>query len=804
MSYTFNPFTGNFDIVGTGGTTQFPTDLVSVTPSAGKIPVAGANGKIDSGWVDASSSAGSTLSAVSATLHRSPNAITALFVYDTSKDSDGGAWTEKCQHTSWYRESLNGKWLGTQTSESTARAVSGATTGDYYQLTTDGKFYALSAGSGVTEVFRGNKRSFPKLAAVVAEATSVTIYDLTESGNPMWMRFIATATATVANKYLLSGANALAATQGRVFVGGAGTDATGLTTIDFAKDMARLRLTSGYTWNGNLSMRNTVGGYTTIDAAVGGIVNATANAVATTVLLDAPVDLVTGLKIPTIAVATGGGASVIKHNGTVVNSSSTVALSGIRLNQRVLTFGRHSVTTFSWALNPGALGSSFVLDNANTVGNFTTSFAQSVRGGQGVLLRRQLGGRTISLLKHNEATIARSLTASLNEVFNTGWLMGDIRRCYLANSKTADRSYRAATATEAGTVTATAANTGADLIAYSGFSAANYIQEAYSAQLDFGTGEWTCSAWVSIPANNAAARTLVCREHSSGAYIRLGIDATSRLTATAHDGTTTRTVTTSASYNTATWLKARVNYTTDGKLAILVNGVEVASATGTALLTLNNSNAVLTIGNSYALDAPFPGSIALLKFSATVPTAEQSQWMYEQEKHLFSAGAKCLLPNTSDVRELAYDDATDTWSVAQETMESTWSGLVRASTQAPSAGLFSRNAEASGVQLLGRISTNPGVDVRMPAKNLRPKDMPGDTNQDITVFDFDAVTSQTDFVLPAGYTARVVYSAGAQKRLGSTKDYTVLFDGFRETTRFAVAPGNGVWVQIHAVKEITP
>jgi hypothetical protein len=48
-----------------------------------------------------------------------------------------------------------------------------------------------------------------------------------------------------------------------------------------------------------------------------------------------------------------------------------------------------------------------------------------------------------------------------------------------------------------------------------------------------------------------------------------------------------------------------------------------------------------------------------------------------------------------------------------------------------------------------------------------------------------------------------VYSAGSQKRVGSTKDYTTLFDGFRETVRFGTAPGNGVWVQIHAVKEVS-
>ena len=30
-----------------------------------------------------------------------------LFIYDTRKDSDGGAWRLKTSHTSWYNEGLN-------------------------------------------------------------------------------------------------------------------------------------------------------------------------------------------------------------------------------------------------------------------------------------------------------------------------------------------------------------------------------------------------------------------------------------------------------------------------------------------------------------------------------------------------------------------------------------------------------------------------------------------------------------------------------------------------------------------------
>ena len=43
------------------------------------------------------------------------------------------------------------------------------------------------------------------------------------------------------------------------------------------------------------------------------------NDVAMTVLPNAPIDADTGLPVPTIAVATDGGVSVIKDDGTVVD-----------------------------------------------------------------------------------------------------------------------------------------------------------------------------------------------------------------------------------------------------------------------------------------------------------------------------------------------------------------------------------------------------------------------------------------------------------------------------------------------------
>jgi hypothetical protein len=357
---------------------------------------------------------------------------------------------------------------------------------------------------------------------------------------------------------------------------------------------------------------------------------------------------------------------------------------------------------------------------------------------------------------------------------------------------------------------------------------------------------------------------LADRAHSSGAKINVGLTPLGFLTATAFDGTTTRTVTTTAAYNTGTMIKATATYKA-GKLAIRVGPDEVASTVGAPLLTLNNPDAVLTIGNSYALDAPFPGSIALLKLGATVPTTEQAQWMYEQEKHLFRDGAQCLLPDANAIIDLAYDDATDKWIAVSSANESEWSGLVRTSTKAVPSGAYSKVSATSGVKMYGRTTTSPGVGIELPAYGLREQVLKRDQRQDEAMFDFlggfTATTnitagtsynltsvaaslypvsyvgavisgsgipastsvvgvsgttiymsaaatiaasavqiSFTDFILPVGYEARTVYVDGVMKYEGATRDFTRLFDGFKETIRFGVAPAYNAKVQIQSAR----
>ncbi len=309
----------------------------------------------------------------------------------------------------------------------------------------------------------------------------------------------------------------------------------------------------------------------------------------------------------------------------------------------------------------------------------------------------------------------------------------------------ADRCHKNAWANYFGTLTRTPVATGTQLVGWSGWSALNYIQELFSADLDFGTGPWSLAIWLRVPSANATAGVLCSRAAASGPYLELCLNADNTLTGTAADGTTTRTVTTTGTYNNARYTSAILTYQA-GRLALAVNGAEVAATVGAPLLTLTNAAAVLTLGNNFALNAPFPGSLALLRLSATVPSAEQIAWIYAQELALFQPGAQCCLPDAGVPVDLAYDPLTDQWAVGTTTATSQWRDLTRLATTPVTAGTGSRLAQQAGATLIGRATTTPGVDVTLAAQDLRTalarraEEALGRRHQPTLIFDFDTVS----------------------------------------------------------------
>lgn len=200
----------------------------------------------------------------------------AVFIYDTSKDSDGGAWRHRVTHTSWYNEPLN-----TST--------------------------------------RGGKREFPAVAVIVAEADRVTIYDGDEPELPMWMVFTqGGSTASTANLIGTTTASFTSVTMlNGLFLITENTWNAGLITANFISEEFIHYWQAPKKYNGNISQRNDSMGYLVGDNQV--IVDGAGNDVTITVLPGAPLDPLTQLPVPTIAVATGGGLSLIRDTGEVFN-----------------------------------------------------------------------------------------------------------------------------------------------------------------------------------------------------------------------------------------------------------------------------------------------------------------------------------------------------------------------------------------------------------------------------------------------------------------------------------------------------
>lgn len=219
-------------------------------------------------------SRGSSLSAIDAVI---PKTAVNVFIYDTSLDTDGGAWRKRTQHTSWYGETLN--------------------------TTT-----------------RGSRKEFPAVAVFVVEQYNISIYDGDDVNLPLWMKFEQEGLISWASSGTILTYSAKAK-NGVVVLGTWG----GAHVCDFVKDDVLLgystyphALTSGRT----IADRNkATAWYNAGDGAI--LLSSNVYDVAVGVLSNAPIDTTTGLEKVTIAIATETGISVIKHDDTVIDITGT-------------------------------------------------------------------------------------------------------------------------------------------------------------------------------------------------------------------------------------------------------------------------------------------------------------------------------------------------------------------------------------------------------------------------------------------------------------------------------------------------
>jgi hypothetical protein len=126
-----------------------------------------------------------------------------------------------------------------------------------------------------------------------------------------------------------------------------------------------------------------------------------------------------------------------------------------------------------------------------------------------------------------------------------------------------------------------------------------------------------------------------------------------------------------------------------------INGELIHSTTSSTVGNIGfSSSDVLRIGHGASTVTADEMKLALLRISATAPTAEQIAKMYNDEKHLFQENAKATLYGSSDaVTALAYDHDTELLHVGTSAGRSEFQGLNRVNntTDAVSAAISASN-----------------------------------------------------------------------------------------------------------------
>jgi hypothetical protein len=564
-------------------------------------------------------------------------AVTAVdvFIYDTAKDSDGGAWRHRCAGTSWFNEPLN-------------------------------------------TATRGARREFPAVALIVAEAAKITIYDADDPALPMWR----------VEPYAGLSIKALAALNAAISV----ATTVGLIVSDYA-----------------------------------------GNDLSTTepVLPDAPIDPVTGLPVPTIAVATDFGVSIIHNDGSVadiVGNSAytlTVACHFDTKNALYVRFGYVGNDLYGWITvfttfptsdttepinrndttpSPNVFNtySKVALAPGITDNNWMRGAIFSTHGDEAAFRFATTEGRTgISRLAMNRADLSGgSLVAYQASDYCTGWLAPSTRGVFLADTDDADlvgdgtltspdRSAANKPLMVNGTITREPVATGAELVAYSGFAPNNYLEQPYNSALDFGTGDLCVMGWFykgSSNSRHAIHRRQVDGLNNQGMFLILS-GADNRVAFIGYDttGSGVISLTTPTSIDPSSWVF--VTATRSGSVGALYIDGKLVAVDGTAAgeITSPSSDATLVVGGRHDHQNSWEGSIALLRISATALTADQIAKIYEDERFLFQENAACTLYGASDaVTALAHDPDTGLLHVGTSAGRSVFHGLRRvANTTAP-------------------------------------------------------------------------------------------------------------------------
>jgi len=564
------------------------------------------------------------------------NSVVDVFIYDTSLDDDGGAWVDKANYQSWFTE------LG----------------------------------------------QFPKLCIIVVEANRVILYDGKDGSE--WMVF-----ESGTNNYILSGnMTSVTAKNGTVVC----SRLYSLNVFSFINDSVSYSNSVDLRdWNSaGLDKRNA-------GLDWGGVKSSTWFQSAPIVNSAGVHDVACtsdGNMNNTVAVATNSGVSVIHPDGSVAD----------------ITFQPTSNLANLVSFYNGNIY--FVMDNNNTNNRYIhvqtipysdrAELVQSyARGDNDIAFYRHEAQAYVDL---NIVDTIRALAGSafgsangLNQVIGltdmiayttadycSGYMHGDIKGAWLASTDDTDltvgqtdpdRSVNNIPLNTVGTITKEPVAAGAELVAYSGFAAGNYLERPHDGLLDFGTGDFYVMGWVKFP--STANKTFIERAQAGSSNHKFGLNLTSsKFAMNTRETVGINTVISDSDAPLDVW-NFICGYRKDSVLNLAVNGnssgVPVADT-----VDLDTPTGLFRVGLSASDTLPATGTEeVLVRTGKGAPTAQQVKEIYDAERPLFQPDAKCTLQGTnSDVKALDYDESTGLLTVCSANHTTKLNGLVVASDEA--------------------------------------------------------------------------------------------------------------------------
>jgi len=298
---------------------------------------------------------------------------------------------------------------------------------------------------------------------IVAETNLLTIYDGDDPNLPMWMVFQPRSDGSTENgQSFLSGyatPTSVAMLNGIIYCSHTHNGdywRIGLTSANFLKDSIFTNTRFG-DFKYNIAARNSNSNAKwRYNVGSAQIVNNVVNDVAMAVLPNAPIDDATGLPIPTIAVGTDGGASIIRDDGSVVDITITTGANNdadrvdfTDDNRVVIQWGGDSAGEVTVDEIPSAdTSANYPINlpgshyNDNSPGSYSPIFltegpSQSNRHPTAIQQFRAVGTTAaLSLFDENKTSEEDGMVAYATTSYNTGWMQGDIKGAFLSDTDT--------------------------------------------------------------------------------------------------------------------------------------------------------------------------------------------------------------------------------------------------------------------------------------------------------------------------------------------------------------------------------